>query len=163
MSYLTINESFKTAMHQAVDKLDITTDKSETKMKRLIQYYDMDKAYYQIQLKIGELMKKQSIGFVASNHTDLYDFFKDYREDKNNLYEKSRKDMSEEDGVLESFHKITTNYPIKWTGGKIGMIFITFDSDKVYSVRGLFASKNSITPVQLEIPGAKEILMKYKK
>lgn len=163
MGYISVNESLKSAIHQAVDKFDITTDKSGTKMKRLIQYYDMDKAYYPLQLKIGELMQKQSLGFVSSNHTNLNDFFDDYRSDKSNLYAKSRKDMGKENGVIDSMHKITADYPIKWTGGKIGMILITFDSEKVYSVKGLFASRDNPNPRKIEIPGAKEVLMKYKK
>jgi chromosome segregation ATPase len=58
MAYSVFDESLKSAFHQAVDKLDVSTNKEGTKFKRLIQYYELDRARRPIMEKIGELMKK---------------------------------------------------------------------------------------------------------
>lgn len=59
-------------------------------------------------------------------------------------------------------HTVTANWPLHNSNGAMVNIIVTFDTDKVYSVKGIFRTPNDEIK-RMEISGAKEILMKYKK
>lgn len=175
MSYLFVNESVGTGLYQLGSKIASAGDREthhNNKKKYFDIYYDFEKAKPELAKCVESFIKKNNhfAAYKDQHHADMI-------EEMNKRHPPEWRFHPDKD----YFHKQRMDERARIGGAKLGSmtimkhigentIYITFDHTKIYKVF-LKLTRVKLRPNEvaasafetLELPGAKNILMKYKK
>lgn len=175
MSYLSfddsckLNENFQTFKDQAKEMKNEPLAHRRyafSKPAYLLKLYDMNRANSELVTCIQKFGKTHNLNVhtrerlgKGQGHSPVEDMLHNHE-----YHAEGRIKEVESQGLFKSFHTATSNWPLSVTtdyGPSMINLYITFDTEKIHSVKALMGKGENLK--RTEIPGAKEIIMKYKK